>query len=98
MRHLCQGRARRRPSCRDRNRAVADFEHAGEFGRQREATVGLHGDGAGAGRQVAGGIEGLVVERHLERTLGAKRFGAQPVEHGVEARARIAVHDSGQVG
>ena len=70
----------------------------GELGRQGEAAVRLHGDGAGAGRQVAGGIEGLVVERHLERALGAERFGAQPVEHGVEARARIAVHDPGQVG
>ena len=82
----------------DQHHAVADLEHAGELGRQGEAAVRLHGNGAGAGRQIARGIEGLVVERHLERALGAERFGAQPVEHGVEARARIAVHDPGQVG
>src|SRR4029079_14237935 len=41
---------------------------------------------------------GLVVERDLERPLGAERFGAQAVEHAVEPLAGIAVHDTGDVG
>jgi hypothetical protein len=82
----------------DQHHAVADLEHARELGRQGEAAVRLHGDGAGAGREIARRIEGLVVERDLERTLGAERLGAQTVEHGIEAGTRIAVNDAWQVG
>ena len=35
---------------------------------------------------------------HFERALGAERLGSQAVEHGIETRARIAVHDARQVG
>jgi len=78
---------------------VADLEHAAEFTAQRDRPRPLHGDGAG--RWPKGSRQDRRPRRRA-RTLsappGSERFGAQPVEHGVEDPSRELRSDAGQLG